>query len=83
MKSSRFIGVTRHQKDKKWQAAIKVGGRSIHLGHFETEVAAAKAYDKEARVLGRKVNFKETFKQIAEEYELERFKILELLKMYD
>jgi hypothetical protein len=28
---SAFVGVTWHRQDQKWQAAIKVEGKSIHL----------------------------------------------------
>lgn len=46
--SSRFKGVTFHKRDKKWQACIKVNGRSIFLGYFKNEVDAARAYNEAA-----------------------------------
>ena len=55
--SSRFTGVTWHKQDERWQAAIKIDGRSIHLGHFEDETEAARKYDELARVYGRSTNF--------------------------
>ena len=33
---------------RKWRAAIRENGRSRHIGCFEDEVEAAKAYDKAA-----------------------------------
>jgi len=45
--SSRYKGVSRHRK--QWRAMIKVQGRSIHLGCFGDEEAAACAYDEAAR----------------------------------
>jgi HNH endonuclease len=44
LSSSGFKGVTRH-KTGKWQAAVKVSGRSLHLGLFATPEDAAAAYD--------------------------------------
>lgn len=43
--SSRFKGVTWHKKCRKWQAVIKVSGRHVYLGLFESEEEAAAAYD--------------------------------------
>lgn len=37
--------------DQKWRAAIKVNKKLIHIGRFDTEEKAARAYDKEARIL--------------------------------
>ena len=45
--SSRFKGVTWH--GGKWRAKIVVDGKQRHLGRFEDEVEAAKAYDGAAR----------------------------------
>lgn len=43
--SSRFRGVTWVKRDRKWAARISVNMRKISLGYFESEEAAAHAYD--------------------------------------
>ncbi|MBZ9939178.1 HNH endonuclease [Mesorhizobium sp. BR1-1-16] len=43
--TSGFKGVTWHRKCKKWQAQIKTGGKTIHLGIYSDIVAAKAAYD--------------------------------------
>jgi hypothetical protein len=61
--SSDFRGVAWNKTRSKWQAAIKVDGKSKSLGYFEAtargEVDAALAYDSAARAAGRpeKANF--------------------------
>jgi hypothetical protein len=47
--SSRFKGVTWNRGLQKWQAQIKVDGRSRHLGLHADEREAARAYDAAAR----------------------------------
>ncbi|SMF47441.1 HNH endonuclease [Azospirillum oryzae] len=42
---SRFKGVHRRWDGKKWVAQIKANGEHLHLGSFETEEAAARAYN--------------------------------------
>lgn len=50
-KTSKYIGVT-YAKDKgKWFARIHKDNKKYHLGHFEHEEAAAKAYDIKAKEL--------------------------------
>jgi hypothetical protein len=46
--TSEYRGVSRTQ-GKKWRAGIEVNGKSINLGLFKSEQAAAEAYNKAAR----------------------------------
>ncbi|MCG7852853.1 MAG: HNH endonuclease, partial [Methanosarcinaceae archaeon] len=47
--TSKYKGVMFKKSRGKWVARIGVGGRQIHLGYFEDEIDAAKAYDNAAR----------------------------------
>ena len=47
--SSDFRGVSFSKNNKKWRAGIEVKGKSINLGHFTTEEAAARAYNEAAK----------------------------------
>lgn len=49
--SSIFKGVYWNKKAKKWHAQIRNYGQLIHLGLFNSEIKAAKIYDKAARKL--------------------------------
>mmetsp|Transcript_49304 Transcript_49304/g.115352 ORF Transcript_49304/g.115352 Transcript_49304/m.115352 type:complete len:199 (-) Transcript_49304:268-864(-) len=40
-----------------WQAQISIYGNTHHLGVFSTAEEAGRAYDEQARALGRKLNF--------------------------
>ncbi|MCM3651295.1 AP2 domain-containing protein [Metabacillus litoralis] len=46
--SSKYKGVDWHNFRKKYRARIKVNSKSIHLGHFDTELEAALAYNRAA-----------------------------------
>ena len=46
--SSKYKGVYRH-RHKKWRAMIKVNKKNMHLGSFDDEAEAARAYDEAAR----------------------------------
>ncbi len=48
--ASRFKGVTKASKGKNWRATIYPSGVQIHLGTFATEEAAARSYDRAARI---------------------------------
>jgi hypothetical protein len=41
--SSRFLGVSWHKREGKWQARIMIDGTNLHLGYHDTELAAALA----------------------------------------
>ena len=49
--SSRYKGVHWCNTHKKFRARITHNSKRIHLGYFEDEIAAAKAYDKKAKEL--------------------------------
>lgn len=53
----KYLGVTL-VKSGKYEASIRKNGKNTYIGVFELAKDAAKAYDKEARLLGRKTNFK-------------------------
>ena len=42
--TSGFKGVTWHKRDKRWQAAITVKGKVLHLGYYKVLDDASKAY---------------------------------------
>lgn len=43
--SSRFKGVHWHKRDKTWRAAISRDGNTVHIGTFDDELDAARAYN--------------------------------------
>lgn len=60
--SSKYKGVSWHKKQQTWTARITVNRKTVALGYFGSEKAAAKAYDAAARNYFGKfafTNFKE------------------------
>ncbi|MFH1717777.1 MAG: DNA polymerase I [Planctomycetota bacterium] len=47
--TSKYKGVHWSRQRRLWRAQIRVGGRCIHLGSFDDEVRAGKAYDRAAK----------------------------------
>ena len=46
---SKYTGVSLRARHGKWCATIFANGRNTHLGHFDNQLDAAKAYDKAAK----------------------------------
>jgi hypothetical protein len=46
--SSQYLGVFYHKPTGKWLASIAIGGKRKHLGYFDDEIDAARAYDRKA-----------------------------------
>lgn len=66
-KSSTFNGVYWHKNCRKWRASLKLDGKEIHIGYFNTELDAAEAYDEKAfELFGEfaKPNFKDANNEI-------------------
>ncbi|XP_024968431.1 ethylene-responsive transcription factor-like protein At4g13040 isoform X1 [Cynara cardunculus var. scolymus] len=55
-----------YYKNMKWQAAIKVDKKQIHLGTVSSQEEAARLYDRAAFMCGREPNFELTIEQKAE-----------------
>lgn len=48
--SSRFKGVTFYKRDQRWVAHVSLGdGKPKHLGYFDDEIDAARAYNEAAQ----------------------------------
>lgn len=52
---SGFYGVSWHQPANKWMARIRVSHEQRYIGVFENILDAARAYDKEAKKLGKRL----------------------------
>lgn len=52
-----------YYKNMKWQAAIKVDKKQIHLGTVGSQEAAARLYDRAAFMCGREPNFELTVEE--------------------
>jgi hypothetical protein len=47
--TSKYKGVRFHNRDHAWEANIVYNGKHIYLGSFDTEIAAAKAFNRAAK----------------------------------
>lgn len=47
--ASQYKGISYHKGRKKWYARITVDGKDVHVGSYESETEAARAYDNAAK----------------------------------
>lgn len=52
---SGYYGVHWHKAARKWSVYIRIEHERVYLGLYEDKIEAAKAYDREARKLGKKL----------------------------
>ena len=57
-KSSKYYGATFDKKKNKWRSVIVFNKKQLHLGFYDCEIEAAKAYDKKAKELNNANNCK-------------------------
>ena len=48
--TSRYHGVRLNKRTQKWEAYIRVAGKHVHLGCYDSELSAAQAFDQAALV---------------------------------
>lgn len=73
-KGKKYKGVSWNTRKQKWQAQIRSFGMDFHLGYFDDETAAARAYDEMAfAVFGEfaYLNFPDQIEQYREKAEYE------------
>lgn len=47
--TSKFKGVHWYKATEKWQSQVQINGKKTHIGFFDSEVEAAKAYNEKAK----------------------------------
>ena len=56
--SSQYKGVSWHKRGKKWVARYSLNGKQTHLGLFETEIEAYKAYSEATKKYHKDYQYK-------------------------
>ncbi len=46
--TSKYKGVSWNKIEKRWRAVVRSEGELVHIGYYNSEIEAAKAYDKRA-----------------------------------
>ena len=66
-RTSSYRGVSLDKRNGRWKAQIRVNNRAYYLGSFDTEAAAAKAFDRESVRQGTNhcLNFPESASEFA------------------